>query len=94
MSSFSKLVEHHLTKEKIVFKEITISETTKKEQVHYQVKSITEENQSYVVVCEDDVWYCDCPSFKYKTGTDVNGNCKHINLIIFLNENNVVIETI
>lgn len=94
MSSFSKLVEHHLTKEKIVFKEITKSETSGKEQVHYQVKSITQKNQSYVVVYENDVWYCDCPSFKYKTGTDVNGNCKHIQLIIFLNANKVVIEII
>lgn len=94
MSSFSKLVEHHLTKEKIVFKEVTISETSGKEQVHYQVKSITQKNQSYVVLCEDDVWYCDCPSFKYKTGTDANGNCKHIQLIIFLIENKVEIKTI
>ncbi len=94
MSRVSDLVEYHLTKEKIVYKFIEKSEVTGKDEIMYQVKSIKEENQSYVVVCKNDIWYCDCPSFKYKTGTDANGNCKHIMLIIFLNDNKVEIEEI
>lgn len=94
MTKLSKLVEHHLSIAKIVFKHIHKDEATGKDVITYIVNSTNDNTISYSVSCDDEVWSCDCPSFKFQTGTDVDGNCKHIQLVIFLVKNDIEIEVI
>ncbi len=89
MISIKDMVEYHLKKEPIVYI------YNEKDKVPlYIVKSILRKNQSYNCVKENDVWYCDCHSFKYRSGVDPKGHCKHIRLILFLIENNVEIKEV
>lgn len=92
MSKLEELVNHHLKVSKIVFKFTDISETTGKESIMYMIKSITRENHAYNVIFEAAYWSCNCPSYKYKKGTDDKGHCKHIEFVTFLLNNDVAIE--
>ena len=84
-SKISEIVEHHLTKEKVIFR-------IKDEKEMFVIKSLMRKNESYFVIKENDKWDCDCKSFKFKTGTDANGNCKHILVIQILMQEGIEIE--
>ena len=61
----------------------------------YMVQSMLRENQSYnCQQNEEKEWYCDCHSFKYRSGVNKEGHCKHIRLILFLIENNIKIKVL
>lgn len=94
MTKLSQLVEHHLKKGKIVFKHIHKNEATSEEEVTYIVNSVNDKNTSYSIDQKEKLWSCDCSSFKYKTGVDTAGHCKHIQLVIFLIANKIEIEVI
>lgn len=94
VTPIDKMVEYHLKVMPIVYKYIQKEKNTGKEIIIYMIKSISRENHSYNVVNEDGQWICDCPSYKYKSGTDSDGHCKHIRLIIFMLDNNVEIPVI
>ena len=90
MSRVSDLVEYHLKKESIVYEEKTDYG------VLYYVKSIKRKNQVYVVEFNKNKseWYCDCPSFKYRTGVSKEGYCKHVLFIRFLNDNSYEVKKV
>lgn len=94
MSKLSKLVEYHLKTKHIVFKHIHKNEASDEEEITYIVNSITDQNTSYSIDCKNDLWSCDCSSFKYKTGVNTVGHCKHIQLVLFLIANKIEIEVI
>ncbi len=88
MSKISDLVEYHIKKEKICYKEVRSDCTL------YHMKSISRSNACYILEEKENKWYCDCKSFKYKTGTNEEGDCKHIIFVKFLKENNQEIESV
>lgn len=88
------MVEYHLKVKPIVYKYVGKDEKTGETFEFYMIQSIKQENQSYTVVYENDKWVCDCPSFKFQTGTDVHGHCKHIRLVRFLLDKKVEIKVI
>jgi len=95
MSKVSELVAEHLgPRGPIVLLYKDKNENTGQEKLIYMLKSITRKNQSYNVIEENSKWFCDCPSFKYRSGVDKEGNCKHILLVTFLLNEDVVINEI
>jgi len=94
MSGLEALVEYHLKKEPIVYKYVSENRDIGTVTEIYMIKSITQKFKSYNVVCENENWICDCPSYKFKTGVDSKGHCKHIKLVIFLIDEKVEIKVI
>lgn len=60
----------------------------------YIIKSLSRPNQTYSVVKESSKFSCDCPSFKYQTGTTAGGACKHIILVEIILSQNFKLEKI
>ena len=86
---------HDMVKRQLVGPQIVFLYKEKGQQDIYMVQSMLRENQSYNCQKNDkNEWYCDCHSFKYKSGVTIEGYCKHIRLIIFLIENNIKIEVL
>lgn len=95
MPNIVPMVKEHMgPKGPIVVAYKDVSEKTGEEQIIYMIKSISRPNQSYNVVKEAGKWFCDCPSFKYRSGVDKEGHCKHIVLVTFLLNENVEIPEI
>lgn len=94
LAGIDVLVSYHLNKEPIVFKYISKSEETGDTIEIYMIKSITQDNQSYNVVQEGEKWICDCPSYKYRSGVNEQGHCKHIRFVTFLLNEKVEIAVI
>lgn len=94
VTGIADMVKHHLQVSPLVYRYKSETATAKQDQEMYIVKSIKRTNQSYIVVFENNQWACDCPSFKYHSGVDSSGNCKHIRLIIFLKSEHVEIKEI
>jgi len=84
LNRVAEIVEYHLTREKIIYR-INEGEDL------FIVRSIRSKNESYMVIRENDKWSCDCHSFKYHSGTNELGQCKHILSIIFLLQEGVEI---
>ncbi len=94
VASIAPMVEYHLKVKPIVYKYVGKDENTGESFEFFMVKSIKQDSKSYNVVNENDEWVCDCPSFKFRSGTDVHGHCKHIRLVRFLLDKKVEIEVI
>ncbi len=94
VTPINKMVEHHLRVSPIVYRYKPDEADLKEGQEMFVVQSMKGENKSYIVMLENTEWSCDCPSFKFRSGVDQLGNCKHIRLIIFLKDNNVEIKEI
>ena len=95
MSKVSELVAEHLgPRGPIVLLYLDKNEHGGEDKKIYMIKSISRKNQSYNVVKENEIWYCDCPAFKYRKGVDKDGNCKHCLLVSFLLSKDVVINEI
>ena len=88
------MVQYHLKVKAIVYKYISEDPESGKKEVIYMVKSITQDKESYNVVGDNDVWICDCPSYKYQSATDEHGHCKHIRFVKFLLDEHVEITII
>lgn len=91
MSRVSDLVSEHVKRGPICYKHVHVNEVTKKEEIIYMIKSVSRPNQVYNIIYEGGQWYCDCPSFKYKSGTNTQGHCKHIQFVVFMIQKNVEI---
>ena len=94
VSSIQDMVRYHLKVEPIVYKYISKHEESGIITEIYMVRSIKRDNQSYNVVNELHQWICDCPSFKYRSGIDSQGHCKHIRFVKFLLDEGVEIQVI
>ena len=95
MSKLTDLVRQHVgPKGPIVLLYKDKNEETGVTQEIYMIKSISRVNQSYNIVEDNGKWVCDCPSFKYRSGVDKDGHCKHCLLVSFLLSNHVNIEEI
>lgn len=89
MNKVAEMIRIHMSGEKLVYKYIDDNG-----KVIYMLKSIKGVNQSYNVIFENDRWFCDCPAFKFKSGCDKDGYCKHIQFVRFLLDNDVEIEVV
>lgn len=94
VSSIEPMVKYHLQVAPIVYVDKLKNEVTGKLDTIYMIKSLKEEYASYNVICDEGKWICDCPSYKFQTGTDATGHCKHIRFVIFLLKEKVEIKSI
>lgn len=86
-----RMVKQHVNVAPICYRNILEEEGYERTTI-YMIKSIERSDQSYNVTQDTEMsWTCDCPSFKYQTGTTDEGYCKHIVFVRFLLKNEMKI---
>ena len=66
-----QMLKHHLTVNNLITK------VNDSDSEYYMIKSISN-GKTYTVELNSSNSKCDCGSFRYESGTNINGECKHI----------------